>query len=144
MYSRIYYEPVPHTLESITSSSQGVEDVLHQFNAVTAPEPDLITPPSSKKALMYQLYHNPIFNRSIKQRYFPNSWKEANVSPNYKKEDKSLSSDYRPISLICQAGKPMEQCIYKYLSNLIVSSLKVSEYDQEIPQSHTADQPTAP
>ena len=93
---------------------------------------------------MYRLYHNPIFNRSVKQRYFPNIRKEANVLNNYKKEDKSPSSNYRPISLLCQAGKPMEQCIYKNLSNLIVSSLKVSEYDQEIPQSHTAVQPTVP
>ena len=30
------------------------------------------------------------------------------------------------------------------LKTLIITSLNVSGYDQEIPQSHTADQPTAP
>ena len=49
---------------------------------------------------------------------------------------------------------PEQYSVYRYLINSmpyegngnILQGLlqKVSEYDQEIPQSHTADQPTAP
>ena len=60
-----------------------------------------------------------IFNRSLKLGYFPSSWKEANVTPIFKKDDKSQPSNYRPISLLSIAGKAMERCIHKYLYNYI-------------------------
>ena len=53
---------------------------------------------------------------------FPHSWKEANVSPIFKKDDRSLPSNYRPISLLCQAGKVMERCIHKHLYNYVLSN----------------------
>ena len=71
---------------------------------------------------MLALAYSIVFNRSLEQRYFPNSWKEANVSPIFKTDEKSLPSNYRPISLLSQAGKVMERCIHKYLYNYIVSN----------------------
>ena len=63
-----------------------------------------------------------IFNRSLDQGYFLSSWKEANVTPIYKKDDKSLPSNYRPISFLSQAAKVMERCIHKYLYNYVISN----------------------
>ena len=63
-----------------------------------------------------------IFNRSLEQGYFPSSWKDANVTPIYKKEDKSLPSNYRPISLLGIAGKTMERCLHKHLFNYMVTN----------------------
>ena len=63
-----------------------------------------------------------IFNRSLDQGYFPSSWKEANVTPIYKKDDKSLPSNYRPISLLSQSAKVMERCVHKYLYNYVISN----------------------
>ena len=71
---------------------------------------------------MLSLPYSIVFNRSLEQGYFPNSWKEANVSPIFKKDEKFLPSNYRPISLLCQAGEEMERCIHKYLYNYIVSN----------------------
>ena len=59
-----------------------------------------------------------IFNRSLDQGY----WKEANVTPIYKKDDKSLPSNYRPISLLSQSAKVMERCVHKYLYNYVISN----------------------
>ena len=55
-------------------------------------------------------------------------WKLANVTPIFKKEDKQLVKNYRPISLLPIYGKIMEKLIfnslYFYLSsnNLITSN----------------------
>ena len=38
----------------------------------------------------------------------------------FKKDEKSLPRNYRPISLLCQAEKVMERCIYKYLYNYVI------------------------
>ena len=110
----------PHIL-SIIISSQDVKDDLQHLNASKASGPDLISPRLLKKeANILALPYSIVFNRSLDQGYFRNFWKEANVSPIYKKGCGSLSSNYRPISLLCQAGKAMERCIHKYLYNYIV------------------------
>ena len=43
----------------------------------------------------------------------------AILQPYIKKEDRSLLSNYRPVSLLCQAGKIMERCVHKVLYNYI-------------------------
>ena len=50
-----------------------------------------------------------LFNCSLINRQCPDVWKEANVSPLYKKDDPSLVSNYRPISLLNTIGKVMEK-----------------------------------
>ena len=85
--------------------------------------PDLISPRLLKEGADILAYpFSIVFNRSLNQGYFPHSWKEANVSPIFKKDDRSLPSNYRPISLLCQAGKVMERCIHKHLYNYVLSN----------------------
>jgi hypothetical protein len=55
-----------------------------------------------------------IFNKSLLQCKYPTSWKIAHVIAIYKKGDKSLPSNNRPISLISCVEKIMERVIYKY------------------------------
>ena len=60
-----------------------------------------------------------VFNRSLLQSYFPFNWKDANVTAIHKKEDKSVPSKYRPISLLIHLGKVMERCVHKHIFNYI-------------------------
>ena len=39
-----------------------------------------------------------------------------------KKDDKSLPSNYRPISLLSSTGKAIERCIHKHLYNYVIDS----------------------
>ena len=57
-----------------------------------------------------------IFQRSINQGKLPNIWKDANVSPAFKKGDKSEPSNYRPISLTCALCKVLEHIVASSLS----------------------------
>ena len=86
-----YLEPSPYILESITISRQDVEDVLQHLNVSKASGPDLISPHLFKEgANVLASPYSIVFNCSLEQGYFPNSWKEANVSPIFKKDEKSL------------------------------------------------------
>ena len=49
--------------------------------------------------------------------YFLSQWKDGNVTPIYKKDEKSLPSNYRPITLLSLVGKLMERCVRKRLYN---------------------------
>ena len=57
---------------------------------------------------------------------FPDAWKTGKITPIYKKGDKSLSKNYRPITLLCILSKILEKCIFDslfpYVANLIHQS----------------------
>ena len=52
-----------------------------------------------------------IFKLSYNTGIIPTEWKSANIVPYYKKGDKAVVSNYRPISLICLTAKIMERII---------------------------------
>ena len=61
-------------------------------------------------SIIYRL----IYNTGI----IPQEWKSANIVPIYKKGDKNLVSNYRPISLLCLSAKIMERVILDQLLDL--------------------------
>ena len=56
-----------------------------------------------------------IINLSFSSAVFPDPLKIANVVPVYKKEDRSLMSNYRPISLLNVISKLIEKLMHKRL-----------------------------
>ena len=52
-----------------------------------------------------------MFTRSLHEGQLPPSWKEANVTPIYKKGKRHIPGNYRPVSLTSVAGKCMERLI---------------------------------
>ena len=61
-----------------------------------------------------------IFQNILDDSIYPAIWKLANVIPIYKKEDKQLVKNYRPISLLPICGKIFEKIVfnnvYSYLT----------------------------
>ena len=58
-----------------------------------------------------------IFSVAQETQTFPSSWKKGNIIPCYKKGDKSLVKNYRPVSLLPILSKIFEKCIYDKLYN---------------------------
>ena len=58
-----------------------------------------------------------LFNLSLSTGILPISYKEANVCSVYKKDDPSLVSSYRPISLLNSEDKVFERIVFKHLFN---------------------------
>ena len=50
-----------------------------------------------------------IFKSCTEKGQFPNKWKKANVVPVHKNDDKQVSRNYRPISLLLICGKIFER-----------------------------------
>ena len=53
------------------------------------------------------------FNRLLISGQYPKAWKYADVTPVYKKGDKQIPNNYRPISLLSVVGKTMERSVHK-------------------------------
>ena len=55
-----------------------------------------------------------IYNLSLSQGVVPAFWKLAYVTPVFKKDDPTLASNYRPISLLSIISKTFERCVHNH------------------------------
>ena len=67
-----------------------------------------------------------IYDNILTTGIFPNQWKEANVTPIHKKNDKQIITNYRPISLLPILSKVYEKIIFKNLYNYLTSNNLIS------------------
>ena len=106
------------TINTIITTPQEVESVLKSLPIGKATGPDLINNRLLKElAESLSLPLCELFNFSLAKGKFPSIWKQANVTPVFKKNDPSCPSNYRPISLLSAAGKVLEKIVFKYLLN---------------------------
>ncbi len=112
-------EPVPEIpggpypiADEIVVTEKGVHKLLSRLNTAKASGPDGI-PNHILKELAPELSRvlTPLFNQTLSTGQLPDDWKRANVSPIFKKDDKHLASNYRPVSLTCVCSKLMEHII---------------------------------
>ena len=86
--------------------------ILDNINTNKAPGPDGIQWLCAEALFYLSLYCRPlsiiIFKLSYNTGNIPTEWKSANIVPIYKKGDKAVVSNYRPIYLICLNAKIME------------------------------------
>ena len=57
-----------------------------------------------------------IFQSSLDQGQLPQDWKSANITPIYKKGNRTDPANYRPISLTSTCSKILEHIIYSFVS----------------------------
>ena len=108
-------------LTEITFCEQDVLKVLLSLRLTSATGPDNIG-----NILLKNTAHsicNPltkIFKLSLNQAYFPLSWKRSNICPVFKKSNRQIKSNYRPISLLCNVSRVFERimfnALYEYLT----------------------------
>ena len=53
-----------------------------------------------------------IFNFNIDKTSFPNSLKQAGITPVHKKDDTNDKNNYRPVSILFLLSKAFEKCLY--------------------------------
>ena len=99
-------------MPSIKISEAGIVNLLKNLKPKKAAGPDRIKP-----VVLQELREElaPIlkvlFERSLESGAVPLIWNSANVSPIFKKGDKSAAANYRPIPLTCILCKVMEHII---------------------------------
>ena len=116
---RVHQES-PHKLESISISSLEVEDILKTLKTGKAAGPDSIDNRLLKElARPLSAPLTDLFNFSLSKGKVPNLWKQANVTPVFKKNDPTDVSNYRPISLLNTLGKVLEKIVHKHVYNFL-------------------------
>ena len=108
---------IESTLNSIILTPLEVESVLKSLPIGKASGPYGLSNRILKELSKELAFPLCVFNRSLSQGEVPRQWKEANICPIHKKDDPSLVSNYRPISLLNSEDKVFERLIFKHLYN---------------------------
>ena len=100
------------TLTDIKITADLVEKKLNKLNVTKSAGPDGFHPRILKElSSSIKTPLNIIFNKSIIDGRLPESWKDAHITPIYKKGSKISPGNYRPVSLTSVVGKIMESLI---------------------------------
>ena len=105
-------------LGNINIEEKGINKLLADLKQNKACGPDDI-PARLLKELNNELSPNftILFQASVNQGKVPKDWKLANVTPLFKKGDKSDPGNYRPVSLTSITCKILEHIIYSSIVN---------------------------
>ena len=98
-----------HLLESLEVTENQVREKLKKLRSDKAPGPDLVHPHILKT--FANTISKPlalIYNLTLTQQTLPNIWKTGNITAIFKKGDKTLPQNYRPVQLTCIICKLLE------------------------------------
>ena len=97
---------------------EGVEKLLRNLNVSKASGPDNI-PNTILKTCSTQLAPavTHIFNLSVNTGTLPEVWKNADITPIFKKGNKHEAANYRPVSLTSVCCKTLEHIICRHILN---------------------------
>ena len=102
----------------LTITENGILKLLININQNKAAGPDNIRPRLLKElAKEIAPILTLIFQTSIETGDVPSDWRNANVSPVFKKGERYRAENYRPISLTCICCKLIEHIITSYIIN---------------------------
>ena len=69
-----------------------------------------------------------LFNLSLSTGYIPQEWKAHIIIPIHKSNDRSLVSNYRPISLLSNISKVLERLIYNNVSEYVLRTISYVQF----------------
>ena len=115
-------------LTNITISDNDMLNILNKLNVSKSPGPDSIHPRLIKE-LSCELAHPLclLFNKTMREGIIPDSWKDAEVKPLFKKGNKDNPGNYRPVSLTSILCKVFEQFVRDALFNHLINNKILSK-----------------
>ncbi|KAI8490996.1 hypothetical protein Bbelb_314150 [Branchiostoma belcheri] len=112
-------------MDDIQISTAGIEKLLAKLNPAKAAGPDGITPRVlALKELAKELSPilTTIYQSSLRTGQVPQDWKEALVTPVFKKGEHYKASNYRPISLTSVPAKILEHVLVSSIMHHLESN----------------------
>ena len=127
-------------MSNISITPQGVAKLLKGINPNKAMGPDEIHPKILKELateLSEILCH--FFQQSLDTGNIPLDWKQANICPLFKKNDRSLPSNYRPVSLTCICCKLLEHIVCSNLMQFFEGNNILSDRQHAFRQKRSCE-----
>ena len=128
------------TINQIEINQLGVAKLLKDLKPHKAPGPDAI-PNLVLKNCAETISHplSLIFQRSLDSGTLPSDWLTANVSCAFKKGDRHMAENYRPISLTSVPCKLLEHIICRHLLNHLETNNILSNLNHGFRSGYSCD-----
>ena len=129
------------SIELTEVTSEEILKILNSLKTNKAAGDDGIRPGMLKKCattLMDPLTH--IMNLSFKKGIVPDCLKLAKVMPVYKKEDKTVTGNYRPVALLSILDKIMEKLMYSRIIKFLNNHKILYKYQFGFRKQHSTEQ----
>ena len=120
---------IEDNLEHVHITADTVNAKLRKLKIHTSPGPDGI--PTSILKHCADILAEPLadlFNHSLASGTVPTEWKTAHITPKFKKGDRQLPQNYRPIALLSAISKVMESILDDRIRKHIHSLNLISPY----------------
>lgn len=115
--------------DDIVFSISDVQNVLKGFDINKVSSPDEIPMMFYKKlAESLALPLSILFNKSLKERIFPDRWKLGFISPIFKDGDRQDVTNYRAVSILCAVSKIFERLMFNDLFNKVKDKIHHSQH----------------
>ena len=131
-------DPAYSSIPDVSFSTDGILKLIKSLNINKASGPDNI---SARVLTICAEEIAPIlmilFTQSFNSGELPNDWLTANITPVFKKGDKSNPSNYSPISLTSLCCKLMEHILCHNIMNYFESNHILNDYQYGFRSSHS-------
>ena len=112
--------PYP-SMPKIDTFVDGVEKLLLRLNPRTAVGPDMVPTRILMDHTDYiALILQSIFQHSLDTRMVPHNWKNENVTVVFRKGNRQVASNYRPVPLTCAFRKVQENIVFWFIMDHVV------------------------
>ena len=127
-------------MPDIHVNASGVEKLLSKLNIHKATGPDEIP---SRILKEYASEIAPtltiIFNKSLASGILPESWRQANISPIFKKGERTKPSNYRPVSLTSVSCKVLEHILHSNIMSHLDSFNILTDWQHGFRTKHSCN-----
>ena len=116
------------TLDTIVIDQSTVDQQLQSLKTNCAAGPDGLPSLILKEAhAELAIPLSKIFQRTLDEEYLPNDWREANITPIYKRGNRTLPVNYRPVNLTSVVCKVMESIIRDYIMEHLIRNQIITD-----------------
>ena len=113
-------------LRDITFSVSDVRKKLSKLKANKASGPDGVSVNVLRNCLNFDYPLHILFTMSLNSGVVPSDWRDANVTPLFKKGSRTSSTNYRPVSLTSQVVKLLERLVYDSVLEVLIKNGTIS------------------
>ena len=127
-------------MNDISVSTDGVTKLLKGLNPSKAMGPDELHPRILKElAAELGPVFTHLFQQSLDTGEIPEEWSLANICPLFKKGDRALASNYRPVSLTCILCKLLEHIVYSNIMDHLEKHSLLSDRQHAFRKKHSCE-----
>ena len=115
--------PSPSHISDILLTKEMILEELKKIDPNKSNSPGCVHPRIIKECrdtITEPLYH--IYNLSLKTGSIPSQWKDGNITPLFKDDDRHKASNYRPITLTSVLSRTLERIIKKQLMDFLTDN----------------------